>query len=70
MKNKIDKSRHSACIHKENRNAVVYCCRDVAIILRQPYLKSHSVSIPSIMNVFEQMFVCESKMEENVNSLS
>ena len=34
--NKIDKSRHLACIHQENRNAVVYGCRDVAIILRKP----------------------------------
>ena len=36
MINKIDKSHHLACIHYENRNAVVYGCRDVAIILMQP----------------------------------
>ena len=36
VKNKIDKSRHFVCIHYENRNAVVYGCRDIAIILRQP----------------------------------
>ena len=38
MKNKIDKyfHLHVACIYLENRNAVVYGCRDIAIILRQP----------------------------------
>ena len=35
VKNKIDKFRHLACIQEENRNAVAYDCRDVAIILRQ-----------------------------------
>ena len=39
VKNEIDKSRHLACIQKENRNAVAYDCRDVAIILRQLKLK-------------------------------
>ena len=35
MNNENDKFRHAACIQKENRNAVDYDCRDVAIILRQ-----------------------------------
>ena len=39
MKNKIDKFRHLACIQYENRNAVAYDCRDVAIILRQLQFK-------------------------------
>ena len=36
MKNKIDKSCHIACIYLENRNAVVYEYRDVALILILP----------------------------------
>ena len=64
MKNKINKFRHLTCIQLENRNAVAYDCRDVAINLRQLELKkSHRVPIPSIMNekkVFELMFVPES----------
>ena len=39
MKNKIDRFSHLACIQKENRNAVAYDCRDVAIILKQLNLK-------------------------------
>ena len=51
MKNEIDESRHLACIQLENRNAVAYGCRDVAIILRQLKLKKkYIVSMPSIMN--------------------
>ena len=43
VKNKIDKFRHLACIQKENRNAVAFDCRDVAIILRQlKFKKSQS----------------------------
>ena len=33
VKNRIDKFRHLACIQQENRNAVAYDCRDVAIIV-------------------------------------
>ena len=33
VKNKIDKFRHLPCIQKENRNAVAYDCRDVAVNL-------------------------------------
>ena len=43
VKNEIDKFRHLACIQNENRNAVAYDCRDVAIILRQlKFKKSQS----------------------------
>ena len=43
VKNKIDKFRHLACIHLENRNAVANDYRDVAIILRQlKFKKSQS----------------------------
>ena len=43
--NKMDKFRHSACIQEENRNAVAYNCRDVAIILRQlKFKKSQSTN--------------------------
>ena len=43
VKNEIDKFRHLACIQKENRKAVAYECRDVAIILRQlKFKKSQS----------------------------
>ena len=43
VKNKIGKFRHIACIQYENRNAVAYDCRDVAIILRQlEFKKSQS----------------------------
>ena len=41
MKNKIDKSRHLACIHKEIRNTVVNGRRDVAMILRQKVTVYH-----------------------------
>ena len=39
MKNKWQKSRHLACIHFENQNAVIYGCRDNAINLRPPKSK-------------------------------
>ena len=39
VKNNIDKFRNLACIQSENRNAMAYDCRDVAIILRQPKFK-------------------------------
>ena len=43
VKNKIVKFRHLACIQLENRNAVAYGSRDVAIILRQlKFKKSQS----------------------------
>ena len=35
VKNETDKFCHLPCIQYENRNAVAYDCRDVAIILRQ-----------------------------------
>ena len=45
MNNAIDKFRHSASIQLENRNAVAYDCRDVAIILRQlKFKKSQSTN--------------------------
>ena len=45
VKNEIDKFRHLAYIQKENRNAVAYDCRDVAIILRQlKFKKSQSTN--------------------------
>ena len=45
VNNKIDKFRHLACIQLENRNAVAYDCRDVAIILRQlKFKKSQSTN--------------------------
>ena len=71
MKNKIDKSRHLACIHKENQNAVVYGCRDVAIILRQPYFKKSQCTNTfhnERKKVFEPMFVLEGKKEEKIKS--
>ena len=39
VKNKIDEFLHLACIQQENRNAVAYDCRDVAIILRQTQIQ-------------------------------
>ena len=45
VKNKIDRFRHLACIQKENRNAVAYDCRDVAMILKQlKFKKSQSTT--------------------------
>ena len=45
VKNEIDRFRHLACIQKENRNAVAYDCRDVAIILKQlKFKKSQSAN--------------------------
>ena len=43
VKNDIDKFCYLACIQLENRNAVAYDCRDVAIILRHlKFKKSQS----------------------------
>ena len=67
MKNKIDKSRHLACIQQENENGVAYGCHDVPIILRQPkFKKSQSIntSYNECKKVFEPMFVIESKRSE------
>ena len=69
VKNKIDKFRHLACIQYENRNAVAYDCRDVAIILRQLKFKKSQSTNTSIMNekkVFEPMFVLKSKREDKI----
>ena len=71
VKNKIDKFRHSACIQKENRNAVAYDSRDVAIILRQlKFKKSQSTNTFNYerKKVFEPMFVLESKMKDKIKS--
>ena len=70
MKNEIDKFRHLACIQKENRNAVAYDCRDVAIILRQLKLKQ-SQSTYTFHNepkeIFEPMFVLKAKGKTKLN---
>ena len=43
VKNNFDKFGNFACIQYENRNAVAYDCRDVAIIMRQlKFKKSQS----------------------------
>ena len=69
VKSKIDKFRHLACIQYENRNAVAYDCRDVAIILRQLKLKksqsTHTFHYER-KNVFEPMFVRESKRKDKI----
>ena len=75
VKNKIDKFRHLACIQLENRNAVVYDCRDVAIILRQhKFKKSQSTCINTFRyerkKVFKPMFVLESKRIDKIKSLN
>ena len=60
VKNKIDKFRHLAGIQYENRNAVAYNCRDVAITLRQLKFKksqgTHTFHYER-KKVFEPMFV-------------
>ena len=71
VKNKIDKFRHLACIQKENRNAVAYDCRDVAIVLRQ--LKFKKSQSPHTFHyerkrVFEPMLVVESKRKNKNKS--
>ena len=71
MNNEIDKFRNLACIQKENRNAVAYDCRDVAIILRQlKSKKSQSTNAFHIerKSVFEPMFVPESKRKDKIKS--
>ena len=73
VKNKIDKFRHLACSKKENRNAVAYDCRDVAIILRQlKFKKSQSAHTFHYerKKVFEPMFVLESKRKDKIKSSS
>ena len=70
MKNKIDKSRHLACIHQENRQAVVYGCRDVAIVLRQPLFKESQCTNTfhnERKKVFEPMFVSKAKGKKKSN---
>ena len=56
VNNKIDMFRHLARVQKENRNAVAYDCRDVAIILKKVTKK-----------VFEPMFVLERQWKEKAN---
>ena len=56
VKNKIDKFRHLACIQKENRNAVAYDCRDVAIVLRQLKLKKKLSQSPHTIHNERKMF--------------
>ena len=71
VKNETDMFRHLACIKKENRNAVAYDCRDVAIILRQlKFKKSQSTHTFHYerKKVFGPMFVLESKWKDNIKS--
>ena len=69
VKNKIYKFRHLACIQQENRNAVAYDYRDVAIILRQLNFKK-SQGTHTFHNerkkVSEPMFVLESKRKDKI----
>ena len=70
MKNKIDKLHHLACIQQENRNAVVYDCRDVAIILRQLKLKksqSTHTFYYERKKVFEPIFDLKAKERTKSN---
>ena len=71
VKNKIDRLRHLACIQKENRNAVAYDCRDVAIILKQLKFKK-SQCTDTFHNerkkVFEPMFVLERQRKDKSKS--
>ena len=71
MKNKIDEFRDLACIQQENRNAMAYDCRDVAIILRQlKFEKSQSTHTfhNEQKKVFEPMFVLESKRKDKIKA--
>ena len=71
VKNEIDKFRHLACIQLENRNAVTYDCRDVAIILRQlKFKKSQSTNTfhNERKKVFKLMFVFEIIWKDKVKS--
>ena len=71
VRNKIDKFRHQACIQQENRNALAYDCRDVAIILRQlKFKKSQSLHTFHYerKKVFEPMFFLESKRKDKIKS--
>ena len=68
MNNKVDKSRHLACIHYDNQNTLVYGCRDITIIWIQPYSKRHSVPIPSIKSAkkfLNQCLFSKAKWKEN-----
>ena len=70
VKNKIDKFRHLACIQEENRNAVAFDCRDVAIILRQlKFKKSQSTHTFHYerKKVFKLIFVLERKRKTKSN---
>ena len=71
VKNKIDKFRHLACIQQENRNAMAYDCRDVAIILRQLKFKK-SLSTNTFhyerKKVVKPMFDLESKRKYKIKS--
>ena len=69
--NEIDKFRHLACIQKENRNAVAYDCRDVAIILRQlKFKKSHSTNTFHNERIFFFLTdVCSRKQKEGHNQI-
>ena len=69
VKNTIDKFRHLACIQEENRNAVAYDCRDVAIILRQPkFKKSQSTNTFHYEKSF-RTDVCSWKQNERQNQI-
>ena len=68
--NNFDKFRPLACIQYENRNAVAYDCRDVAIILRQPkFKKSQSThSFHNERNRFSnRWFFLEAKVKTKSN---
>ena len=71
VKNKIDKFRHLACIQQENRTAVAYDCRDVALILRQLKFKK-SQSPPYLPLWTKKSFrtdVCSWKQKEKQNQI-
>ena len=67
VKNKIDKFRHLACIQQENRIAVAYDCRDVAIIVKKKSQSTHTFHNER-KKVSEPMFVLESKMKDKIKS--
>ena len=62
MKTEIDKSLPLAYSQKENQNAVAYGCHDIK--KTQCTNTFHNES----KNVFEPMFVLESKREEKIKS--
>ena len=56
--------------NKKKQSAVTYGCRDVAIILKQPKLKIHRVSIPPIMSTevcSNQCLFSKAKVMKNSN---